>query len=111
MQDRLLIVTKVKKIINYVNKVLENYPKTEYVLRNNISACFYEVLELVYRANIHKDIFYMKECIVKIRMIDYYIKISFDKKLVSGTKYNNIGKYLVEINKMINGWIFYEKSK
>lgn len=111
MQDKLLIVTKVKKTIDYVNNVLVNYPKSEYIIRNNISDCFYGLLELVYRANIHKDIFYMKESIVKIRMIEYYLKISLDKKIVSFKKYENIGNYLFEINKMINSWVLYEKSK
>ena len=71
MQDKLLIVTKIKKTIDYVNNVLVNYPKIEYVLRNNISEGFYSLLELVYKANIHKDIFYMKESIVKIRMMEF----------------------------------------
>ena len=71
MQDKLLIITKIKKTIDYVNNVLVNYPKIEYVLRNNISEDFYSLLELVYKANIHKDIFYMKESIVKIRMMEF----------------------------------------
>lgn len=111
MQDKLLIVTKIKKTIDYINNVLVNFPKVEYILRNNISDNFYKLLELVYQANIHKDIFYMKESVVKIRMIEYYLKISFDKKYISFKKYENIGNYLLEINKMINSWMLYEKSK
>lgn len=111
MQDKLLIITKIKKTINYVNDVLINYPKSEYILKNNISDSFYNLLELIYRANIHKDIFYMKESVIKIRMIEYYLKISLDKKIISFKKYENIGNYLLEINKMINSWILYEKSK
>ncbi len=111
MQDKLLIITKIKKTINYVNNVLINYPKSEYILKNNISDSFYNLLELIYRANIHKDIFYMKESVIKIRMIEYYLKISLDKKIISFKKYENIGNYLLEINKMINSWILYEKSK
>lgn len=111
MQDKLLIVSKIKKTIDYIDKVLINYPKSEYILRNNISDCFYSLLEFIYRANVHKDIFYMKESVVKIRMIGYYLKISLDKKIISFKKYENTGSYLLEINKMINAWILYEKSK
>ncbi len=111
MQDKLLIVTKIKKTIDYINNVLVNFPKIEYILRNNISDNFYKLLELVYQANIHKDIFYMKEAVVKIRMIEYYLKISFDKKYISFKKYENIGNYLLEINKMINSWMLYEKNR
>jgi hypothetical protein len=53
----------------------------------------------------------MKESIVKIRMIEYYIKISLEKKFISFKKYENIGNNLLEINKMINSWCLNEKNK
>ena len=86
MQDRLLIVTKIKKTIEYVDKVLINYPKVEYTLKNNIISTFYLLLENIYRSNIYKDTIYMKESIVNIKMIEYYIKISLDKKIKSQIK-------------------------
>ena len=110
MQDKLLIISKIKKTISYEDNVLINFPNTEYVLKNNIISNFYDLLELIYKANIHKDNFFMKESIVKIRMIEYYIKISLEKKIISFKKYENIGKYLLEINKMINAWIINEKK-
>ena len=61
MQDKLLIVSKIKKTISYVDNVLINFPNAEYVLKNNIISNFYDLLELVYKANIHKDVFFMKE--------------------------------------------------
>ena len=111
MQDKLLIISKIKKTISYIDNVLVNFRKTEYILKNNISSNFYDLLELVYKAYIHKDVFFMKETIVKIRMIEYYIKISLNKKIISFKKYENIGKYLLEINKMINMWALNEKIK
>lgn len=111
MQDKLLIVTKIKKTIEYVDKVLINYPKVEYILKNNIISTFYFLLENVYRSNIYKDTKYMKESIVNIKMIEYYIKISLDKKIISFKKFDNIGKYLLEINKMINSWMINEKNR
>lgn len=111
MQDKLLIVSKIKKTISYVDNVLINFPNTEHILKNNIISNFYDLLELVYKANIHKDIFFMKESLVKIRMIEYYIKISLEKKIISFKKYENIGKFLLEINKMINVWAVNEKKK
>ena len=111
MQDKLLIISKIKKTISYVDNILINFPNTEHVLKNNIISSFYDLLELVYKANIHKDIFFMKESLVKIRMIEYYIKISLEKKIISFKKFENIGKFLLEINKMINVWASNEKSK
>ena len=111
MQDKLLIISKIKKTISYIDKVLINFPNAEHVLKNNIICSFYDLLELVYKANIHKDIFFMKESLVKIRMIEYYIKISLEKKIINFKKFENVGKHLLEINKMINVWALNEKNK
>lgn len=107
----MLIVVKIKKTIEYVDKVLINYPKVEYTLKNNIINTFYLLLENIYRSNIYKDTLYMKESIVNIKMIEYYIKVSLDKKIISFKKFDNIGKYLLEINKMINSWLINEKNR
>jgi hypothetical protein len=111
MQDKLLIATRVKKTIEYIEKVLINYPQSEIILKNKIISSCYDLLELVYRANIFKETIYMKEILVKIRMIEYYIKTSLDKKVMSYKKYENIGNNLLEINKMITSWIKNEKNR
>lgn len=111
MQDKLLIITKVKKTIEYIEKVVFNYPHTETILKNEIIKKLYELLELTYEANIFKEEKYMKEIIVKIRMLEFYIKKSLDKKLISFKKYEQIGNYFLEIVKMVNSWILNEKNK
>ena len=44
MQDKLLIVSKIKKTILYVDNVLINFPNTEHILKNNIISNFYDLL-------------------------------------------------------------------
>ena len=44
------------------------------------------------------------KCMVKLSMIDYYLKLSFKKDLISKKKYESISKHLLEINKMITAW-------
>lgn len=111
MQDKFLIVTKTKKSIDYVSKVIVNFPRTEIVLKNKLISSYYDLLELIYKANIYKDVNCMKDVLVKIRMIEYYIKVCLDKKIISFRKYEIIGNNLLEINKMVNSWIVYEKNK
>ena len=82
MHDKLLISSKVKKTIIYIEKMTDNYPKLENVLKNKILDKSYYLLELVYKANIYKEISYMKEIIVNIRMIEYYVKKVMIKKLL-----------------------------
>ena len=43
-------------------------------------------------------------------MLDYYLKISYEKKIINKRKYEVISNYLLEITKMIYGWIC-EKSR
>ena len=111
MQDKLIIVTKTKKSIEYVEKVIVNYPRTEVILKNKLISSYYELLELIYKANIYKEINCMKDILVKIRMIEYYVKVSLDKKIINFKKYEIIGNHLLELNKMVNSWIVYEKNK
>lgn len=111
MQDKFIILNKVKKTIIYIEKMTENYPRTEYILKNNILDKSHNLLELVYKSNIYKEISFMKEIIVNIRMLEYYIKKSYDKKIITIKKYEIVGNYLLEINKMVNVWIKNEKIK
>lgn len=111
MQDKLLIATRIKKTIEYIEKAISNYPHTEVILKNKIMDSCYDLLELVYKANVHKNDKYMKDLIVRIRMINYYIKVSLDKKLISFKKYEVVGRHLLEINKMTNTWMKNEKEK
>lgn len=111
MQDKLLISNKIKKTIIYIEKMLENYPHTENILKNRIIDKSYELLELTYKANIYKESCYMKNIIVDIRMLEFYIKKSLDKKIINYRKYEVLGNHFLEINKMVNSWILNEKVK
>lgn len=111
MHDKLLISNKIKKTIIYIEKMLENYPHTENILKNRIIDKSYELLELTYKANIYKESYYMKNIIVDIRMLEFYIKKSLDKKIISFRKYEVLGNHFLEINKMVNSWILNEKVK
>lgn len=111
MYDRLVIATKVKKTIEYIEKTVVNYPHEERELKNRIINTSYDLLDNVYYANLTKDINSMKNIIVKLKMIDYCLNVSVHKKIISLKKYESVGNYLLEINKMVNTWIKNEASK
>ena len=111
MQDKFLIVLKIKKTIEYVKKTVDNYPHGYVVLKNNIMDSFYTLLRLSYKASIYKEINIMKDIIVEIKMIEYFIKVSYKYKLISFNKFENIGKYLLEINAMVSSWINNETNR
>ena len=53
----------------------------------------------------------MKDIVVEIKMIEYFIKVSYKYKLISYKKLDNISKYLLEINLMVNSWIKNETDR
>ena len=65
-------------------------------------------VENIYISNIERQ--NKKYIIPKLQMLDYYLKISYEKKIINKRKYEVISNYLLEITKMIYGWIC-EKSR
>lgn len=108
MKDNFKIITKIKRMIIYIDKIIVNFPANEKVLKDKITSSMYDILELTYLANeINNDkrILYKKKIITKFKMVDFYFKIACDKK------YIKIGNHLLEIIKQVYGWIKYEKNQ
>ena len=111
MQDKFIIALKIKKTIEYVKKSTDNYPHEYIFIKNKIINSFDTLLRLSYKSSLFKETNIMKEMLVEIKMIEYYTKISYSYKLISIKKFENIGKYMLEINKMINSWVSHEKNR
>lgn len=112
MTEKLKVINDFKKTILYLDKVVNNFPGNERVLKDKISNSMYEVLECMYIANEvsnYNRILYQKKIVSKIKMIDFYLKISLDKKYISYKKYQKMCKHLLDNLKLIYGWIRYEK--
>lgn len=112
MIDNLEIVKSIKKTILYLDKVLENFPNKEKILKDNIEKTNYEILELVYFINeIDDRKLYQKQVIAKIKMLDFYFRTSVEKGFISYKKFEKIGNYLIEIIKQIRSWIKSEENR
>ena len=101
------LLTNTYKTVNYINKILLNYPKKEVVLKNNIERDCYEIVELIFAYNINntdrireKN---LKDLLIKVSMLDFYMRVSFDKKIISKHQYEVLGRFIIEIRKMIYG--------
>lgn len=105
MKDNLLIITRIKKTIEYVNKTLSNFPKKDIELKKHIIDDLFAMLEYCYLANNdYEKAKYQTYTIVKISLVDYYLKLSYKKELISKKTYEMLSKHLLEINKMIRAW-------
>lgn len=112
MIDNLEIAKSIKKTIIFLDKILENFPNKEKVLKDKIEKTNYEILELVYFINEIEDRkTYQNKVIAKLKMLDFYFKISVDKGYISYKKYEKIGNYLIEIVKQVRSWIKSEESR
>lgn len=109
----LLIVSKLKETILYIGKILINFPKTNIILKNNIEITLYSILESIYLANYDKDnrIDLLYKTLVKIKMLDFYLKVCLESMIINYKKFINICSYLNEVTKMIFSWIKSEKKK
>lgn len=108
MKDNLLIITRLKKTVTYLDKLLENFNRNENVLRDNIKKTMYQLLEDSYSANIYnkeEKINYQKQMLVHIKMLDFYIQLSYNKKMISSKQYTMIGNHLLDIYVLVQAWI------
>lgn len=104
------LLSNSEKTINYINNLLPNYPKKEIILKQNIEKTQYELIENIFSFNINKDSVrirnkHLKEILLKLSMIDYYIRISYHKKYISTHQMDCITKRLIEIRKITYGLI------
>lgn len=105
-EDKLLIITRLKKTYEYILKSLENFPHKYLELKHHIDDTILEMIELCYVANNGLDIEKNKIiALSKLSMVDYYLKLSYKNEIISKKKYESISKHLLEIKLMLKSWI------
>lgn len=109
-----MIIREVKAFIESLDKILINLPRREVVLKERFKKDSYDLLELVYMANqmeVKDRQHYQRQCLTKISMLDYYLEVCFKKKYMSEKQVLKRSRKLLQINKMMYGWIYESKSK
>jgi len=107
--DNLKIWQKTYDMIKYGNQCIIQFPKAErYALGSEIKQSMYKILRLIVVANKSrnkKPILY--EIDVELDVIRTFIRLAADKdmKYLPLRKYENWGKMLNEIGKMLGGWM------
>lgn len=108
------LLSNSEKTIDYINKQLVNYPRCELVLKNNIEKTMYLLIQHIFSYRI-EDVYrikmkYLKDIVIDVSMLDYYMKVSYKKRIISVKKYESISRFLIEIRKITYGVIRSEKS-
>ena len=84
MNERFKLVIKMKNFIFYLDDILINYPKREYILKDAIMRDSLKVLELIYEANSSIDRNnYLDKISSKLSMLDFYFEKSYKNRYIS----------------------------
>lgn len=106
--DELLIYKKSEVLLNRIYPALRNYPKAEkYVLCAHIKEVFINLMKYIMLANKVKSKRkqYQEEVDGYLQTCKILMKLSYDQKYISTGFYEEINEGLVEIGKMLSGWI------
>lgn len=108
-EEKFKVIQFIRELILKVDKELENFPKKDIEIKNRIRTSTYDLLELAYEANSIQNIIQKQELlnkmIAKIKIIDFLLNLSYDKKLITEKKYYKLGQSLNDISKYSNGWL------
>lgn len=112
--DNFKLLINTEKTIEYINNVLINFPKKERILKYNIEKTMYVIIECIFSYKINSSskikMKNLNDLLIKLSMLDFYIRTSYFKKLINERKYEVISNYILEIRKICYGVIEYEKQ-
>lgn len=108
-EEKFKVINFIRELVLTVDKELENYPKKEIEIKNRIRTSTYDLLELSHEANssflIDYKIQLLTKMLAKIKIIDFLLNLSYDKKLITEKKYFKLALRLDDIAKYTNGWL------
>lgn len=108
-EEKFKSIQFVRELIVYLDDMLENFPKKDMEIKRAIREESYEMLKLVYSANVTSDLKLrrqnLEQVIVRAKVIDFMVNLAYDKKIINQKKYLKVGQRLDDIIKYVTGWI------
>lgn len=103
------ILNKYKDFMNEVDNLLENVPRKDLFYKDKIRTIELDLLQDILKCSYQEDIsninFYKTNIKAYIATIDFLLDRLYIKQYISEKSLYKVGNNLVEINKMINGWL------
>lgn len=107
--EKFKIIQFIRDLLLMIDKEMDNFPKKDIELKSRIRTNSFDILELAYEANNVPDKEYKKKLlqkmIAKIKIIDFLLNLSFDKKIITEKRYYKFGNKMDDIVKYTMGWI------
>jgi four helix bundle protein len=105
--DSLIIYQKAYDFALYLFPIVDRFPKYEkFVLCTQIKSCLLDIARLIIRANktrLKRSL--LGDIDVKIEEMKFLFRLSHDRKYLSKKSYEHSSKLLLEIGRLLGGWI------
>ena len=103
------ILNKYKLFIKELDNLIENIPRKDYFYKDKIRYISNYILELILKCNYEEENNNIKFYIVNIKSniayLDFLLDRLYDMRYINEKNLYNITTKLVEINKMVTGWL------
>ena len=108
-QEKFKILQFIRELLIMIDTQMDNFPKKDIELKNRIRTNSYDILEMSYEANSEANIEIKKQLlqkiIAKIKVIDFLLNLTYDKKIITEKKYYKFGNKMDDIVKYTTGWL------
>lgn len=109
------IVGKIRELMKYCDDyVFSSFPKKDLALKINLEKCLYSLHEECLRARLNVGnirVKHIKELVINISLIDYYIGTCSCKKIITSKRYFSIMGFIDNLNKMVGGLLLGEEKR
>lgn len=113
-ETTLAVQQKVYDMMEFAYPVLDGFPKSQkFSFAQDLKKSMDQVLKLVITVNKkYAKLSTLEKLDVEVAALKVYVRMSYDLGYLRGeTKYLTWAEYLVEIGKMVGGWIKAEREK
>ena len=90
-EEKFKVLQFIRELLIIIEEQMDNFPKKDIELKNRIRNNSYDLLELVYNANLIKEkeekIKSLNLAVEKIKVIDFLVNLSYDKQIITAKKY------------------------
>lgn len=108
-EEKFKAIQFIRELIIYLDDMLENFPKKDLEISKLIKQESYEMLKLAYLANVTTDLMFRQRnlelIIARVKLLDFFVNISYDKKIINQKKYLKVGQRLDDIIRYVTGWL------
>lgn len=108
-EEKFKVIQFTREFIVRVDKELDNFPRKDFEIKTKIRNCSFELLEMLYEANLVKNDIRKSELLergfARVKLIDFLLNLSYDKEIISSKKYIKLGSKLNDIIMYMTGWL------